>query len=70
MYGERLKLARIKSKMTLVQVAMEMNTNHSTISRYENEKRKIDPYTLAEFCKLYKVSADYILGLPYDLEHP
>lgn len=68
MYGERLRNARKKSGMTLVQVAMILNTTHATISRYENEILKIDPNTLAELCKLYKVSADYILGLPYDLE--
>lgn len=63
MYGMRLREARKKAGMTLEQVAQVMNTTHSTISRYENEKRKIDPDTIVEFCKLYKVSADYILGL-------
>ncbi len=48
--------------MTLEQVAQRMNTTYATISRYENERRKIDPDTLTEFCKLYNVSADYILG--------
>lgn len=70
MYGQKLQILRIKAKMTLEQVAKIMNTTHSTISRYENEKRKIDPETLAAFCKLYNVSADYILGLPKDLQYP
>ncbi|MBR2489296.1 MAG: helix-turn-helix transcriptional regulator [Clostridia bacterium] len=70
MYGQRLRIARKNCKLTLEQVADHLNTTHATISRYENEVNKIDPYTLTELCKLYKVSADYILGLPYDLEHP
>ena len=62
MYGQRLKMARKSAGMTLEEVAQKMNTTHTTISRYENEKRKIDPDTLMEFCRLYNVSADYILG--------
>lgn len=70
MYGTNLRIARKNAKMTLEQVAETLNTTHSTISRYENDKRQMDPKTLAEFCKLYNVSADYILNLPYNLEHP
>lgn len=62
MFGERLRTARKSAHMTLEQVAQRMNTTYATISRYENERRKIDPDTLTEFCKLYNVSADYILG--------
>lgn len=70
MYGENLRKARKNAKMTLVQVAMKMNTTHATISRYENEVLKIDAQTLAKFCELYNVSADYILDLPKDMPYP
>lgn len=70
MYGSRLKNARKNAGYTLEQVAEKLNTTHASISRYENEKRKIDPQTLIEFCKLYKVSSDYILGLPENLPYP
>ena len=63
MYGQRLKEARLKANMTLEQVAKVMNTSHATISRYENKKRVMDIETLIAFCKLYNVSADYILDL-------
>ena len=62
MYGQRLRIARKSVDMTLEEVAQKMTTTHTTISRYENEKRKIDPDILTEFCRLYNVSADYILG--------
>ena len=62
MYGQRLRMARKSAGMTLEEVAQKMNTTHTTISRYENEKRKIDPDILMKFCRLYNVSADYILG--------
>lgn len=70
MYGNRLRDARKNANMTLEQVAQIMNTTHATISRYENERRKMDPETIIAFCKLYNVSANYILGLPKDLPHP
>lgn len=70
MYGERLRKARKSAKMTLVQVAQALNLSHTAISRYENENRKIEPELLTEFCKLYNVSADYILGLPKDMPYP
>ena len=70
MYGSRLRSARKSANLTLQQVAEKMNTTHATISRYENEKNKPDPDTLAALCKLYKVSANYILGLSKDLPHP
>ncbi len=70
MSGKQLRIARKKANMTLQQVAMRMNTTHATISRYENERRKIDPDTMKAFCELYNVSADFILGLPKGLPYP
>lgn len=70
MYGNRLRISRKKAQLTLQQVANRLNTTHATISRYENEKNKPDPETLAALCKLYKVSANYILGLNKDLPYP
>ncbi|MBQ5320625.1 MAG: helix-turn-helix transcriptional regulator [Oscillospiraceae bacterium] len=70
MYGKRLRVSRKKMNMTLEQVAKILNTTHASISRYENEKTKIDPDTLITLCKLYNVSANYILGLPKDMPHP
>ena len=70
MYGSRLHYLRKKNNYTLNYVAEKLNTTHATISKYENEKLKIDPDTLCSFCKLYNVSADYILGLPNNMPYP
>ncbi len=63
MYGERLRQARKKKHLSQVSVGMKLNTTHATISRYENEKLEPSLDTLKALCKLYNVSADYILGL-------
>lgn len=63
MYGERLKKARKNKNLTLVNVGIQLNTTHATISRYENGKLEPNLDTLKALCKLYNVSADYILGI-------
>lgn len=63
MYGERLKEARKRKKLTLINVGIRLNTTHATISRYENERLEPNIDTLKELCLLYNVSADYIIGL-------
>jgi transcriptional regulator with XRE-family HTH domain len=70
MYGARLREARKQANYTLQQVADILHVSYTAISRYENNKRKLDAENLQFFCRLYNVSADYILGLPADLPYP
>lgn len=68
MYGERLREARKMKDYTLVKVALLMNTTHATISRYETETLEPSIDMLKKLCTLYKVSADYIIGLTNDIK--
>ena len=70
MIGQRLRTARKNKKMTLEEVAQKLSTSHTTISRYEQEKRKPDPDALRALCELYNVSADYLLGLSKNMPYP
>ena len=70
MYGEKLKKCRKDRKMSLVQVAMLVNSTHATISKYENEKLEPNIEMMRELCKIYGVSADYIIELPKGLNYP
>lgn len=70
MYGKRLKEARKSKNLTCVNVGIKLNTTHATISRYENEKLEPSIDTLRELCKLYGISADYIIGLQKGLNYP
>lgn len=63
MYGERLRQARKQKNLSQVSVGIKLNTTHATISRYENGKLEPNLDTLKALCKLYNVSADFILGL-------
>lgn len=63
MFSEKLKKSRIKAKLSQEEVAEKINTSRSNISKYETGNLEPNITTLRELCKLYKVSADYILDL-------
>ena len=48
--------------MSQVALAMELNMNQNSISRYENEEREADYATLIAIADYFKVSVDYLLG--------
>lgn len=63
MMGERLRLARKKNKMSQEEVAEKLNIARSNISKYEHDKLEPNIHTIKQFCKLYGVTADYLLGI-------
>lgn len=67
-YYERLKELRIDNDKTQKEIANILNTSQSYYARYENGKHPIPVEHLKTLCLYYKVSADYILGLPKGLE--
>ncbi|MBQ7726190.1 MAG: helix-turn-helix transcriptional regulator, partial [Clostridia bacterium] len=42
-------------------LAMDLNMNQNSISRYENETRQADYATLIRFADYFHVSVDYLL---------
>ena len=62
--GERLKGLRNDQNWTQAEVASKMKTTKNQIGKYERDEQEMTISVLKRFCKLYKVSADYILGLP------
>ena len=60
---ERLKELRIERGLRLKDVANQLNVTIRTISRYEDGTREPSVEFIIKFCKLYEVSADYLLGL-------
>ena len=45
-----------------MKLAMDLNMNQNTISRYENMERQADYETLIGFADYFGVSLDYLLG--------
>ncbi len=58
----RLKQLRKMRKLSQLKLALDMNMNQNTISRYENMEREADYETLVKFADYFDVSLDYLLG--------
>lgn len=58
----RLKELREKRKLSQVRLAIELDLNQNSISRYENGTREADYRTLLAFADYFNVSLDYLFG--------
>ncbi|WP_339229824.1 helix-turn-helix domain-containing protein [Oceanobacillus sp. FSL K6-2867] len=61
--GEKLRIARMRKKLTQMEVAEKLNISNISLSAYERDKRDPDTETLKKMSELYDVSTDYLLGL-------
>lgn len=67
-YQIRIKELRQDNDLTQKQVAEYLGIEQTVYSRYERGINDMKIENLVKLCKLYKVSADYILGLPKNLK--
>ena len=58
----RLKELRKERNISQLRLALDLNMNQNTISRYENMEREADYGTLIKFADYFDVSLDYLLG--------
>lgn len=58
----RIKELRQKKKISQLKLAMDLNMNQNSISRYETEQREADYKTLIALADYFDVSIDYLLG--------
>lgn len=58
----RLKELRKQRNISQLKLAIDLNMNQNTISRYENMERQADYETLIRFADYFRVSLDYLLG--------
>ncbi|MBQ9369782.1 MAG: helix-turn-helix transcriptional regulator [Clostridia bacterium] len=58
----RLKELRKKKKISQLKLALDLEMNQNSISRYENMEREADYKTLIKFADYFGVSLDYLLG--------
>lgn len=69
-YYTKLKELRIDNDLLQKDVAKILGINQQYYSRYENGQNELPLRHLKTLCLLYKVSADYILGIPEGLDYP
>ncbi|MBQ2904320.1 MAG: helix-turn-helix transcriptional regulator [Clostridia bacterium] len=57
----RLKEIRVDRGISQLKLALDLNMNQNSISRYENGLREADYQTLIAFADYFQVSLDYLL---------
>ena len=62
-YHKRLRELRIEHGYTQEQIAFILHTRQEQYSKYENGKRDLPIKHLIALRCLYRVSADYVLGI-------
>jgi len=58
----RLKKLRKERNISQLKLAIDLNMNQNTISRYENLEREADYETLIKLADYFGVSLDYLMG--------
>lgn len=65
-YSKRIRDIREDRDLNQSAIAKALNTSQTVYSRYELGKRALPIEHLITLCKLYDLSADYILGFTND----
>lgn len=61
-YMEKLRALREDNDLTQQQVAAYLGTSQTMYARYEREANELPMRHFIGLCRLYNVSADYLLG--------
>ncbi len=69
-YYDRIRALREDRDLKQQDIANILNMKQQQYSNYERGYRTLPIDILKTLCTYYGVSADYILGLPNDLEYP
>lgn len=69
-YVERLTELRNDKDIDQAAIANILGVKQSAISKYEKRRAQYKVDDIIKLCLYYGVSADYILGLPQDLDYP
>ena len=60
--GVSAQKIRKEQNISQLKLALDLNMNQNSISRYENLEREADYETLIKFADYFNVSLDYLLG--------
>lgn len=58
----RIRELRDAQGWTQEDLGQRLNVGKGAVSRYEAEKRQLDPATICSLCDLFGCTADYLLG--------
>lgn len=62
-FCKRVKELRLENKLTQRQIAEKLHIAHVSYLHWEQGKTEPSINSICELCKIFEVSADYLLGL-------
>lgn len=65
-FGERLRRARKKEKLTQKELAITIGAAHNSISNWENDQNMPDPNTIQNLCWALRVEPNYFFSYEED----
>jgi len=68
LFGLRLKSVRTEKKMTQQQLADKLGIVKASVSSYEQNANSPSLETFLALCKMFDVSADFLLGLSDNMD--
>ncbi len=69
-FGEKIKNLREDADLNQTQLGQAINATQRKISYIECNKYEPSINDIISLCNFFKVSADYLLGIPYDYDKP
>lgn len=69
-YRQKFYNLRIDNDLTQQDVANICGVSDATVGHWETGRRDMKIDSIIKLCYYYKISADYILGLPKNLKYP
>lgn len=69
-YRQKFKILRLDNDLTQQDIANICGVTDATVGHWENGLRDMKIDSIIKLCNYYKVSADYILGLPKNYAYP
>lgn len=69
-YVDRIKAEREDHDESQRDIAKALEMSQSQYQKYETKVNALPIRYLIEICHHYKVSADYLLGIPYNYRKP
>ncbi len=61
--GQIIKDERTSKNLSQTELAKLLGLTYDSISFWENDKRLPDTQYIIQLCKIFEISADYLLGL-------
>lgn len=68
-YAQRIRDLRIDHDKSQAEIALILGTTKNQVGKYERGEQEMPIKHLFTLCQYYKVSSDYILGLPKGLPY-